>query len=41
MAQTKKQRAIAMYNAGYSTGEIARILNVVEATVCRWVGKLY
>ena len=36
-----KAKIRAMYNAGYSTGEIARTLNVAEYKVVRMLGISY
>lgn len=33
----KKAKAIALYNSGYTTGEIARLLDVNEVDVIRWL----
>lgn len=41
MAQSKKQRAIQLYNEGVPIWQIADILDTTEAQVCYWVGKLY
>lgn len=36
-----KAKVRAMYNAGYSTGEIAKTLNIAEYKVVRMLGILY
>lgn len=33
----KKNKAIALYNSGYTTGEIAKLLDVNEVDVVRWL----
>lgn len=40
MAETKKQKAIRLYDGGFGlpTWKIAEILDVTEAKVCKWVG---
>lgn len=43
MAETKKQKAIRLYNGGfgYPTWKIALLLDTTEAKVCKWVGLRY
>ena len=36
-----KAKVRAMYNSGYSTGEIAKTLNIAEYKVVRMLGILY